>query len=294
MRKAIALLVGTLLPLLGFSEIGQAQSSVQVEGTIEAVDCQAQTLVLSTPGTSNTVAVAPYTAVLVNSTSVPFCSLQQYLGAEATAWLLANGNEFVATRIDVVAGVAAVPPAPAVVVAPLPIVGIVLGTIVVAGLAFLLVRDYDGHYYRYPYYGPYHRYYYRPEYRPYRGSYPYAPVREGDRRWDAPPYRNGRSSGGPGYYGPVTRRPVQQGTPPRWTPPGNRYTPAYRYPNRYPNGNPRVYPNDRRQTVPAYRSPTRSPRMYPNDRRRDAPRYYPFSERCDGRGGQSCGRGSSR
>jgi hypothetical protein len=176
MRRATALLLGVLLPLLGLSEIGQAQSSVQVQGTIQAVDCQAQTLVLSGPGTTNTIATASYTAILVNSTSIPFCDLTQYLGAPATAWLLASGNEFIATRVDVVGAVAAAP-APAVVADPLPIAGIVLGTIVVAGLVYLLVRHHDGQYYRYPYYGSYYHHYYQPFYRPYFGPYPaLAPV----------------------------------------------------------------------------------------------------------------------
>ena len=176
MRKATALVVGTLLALLGLSGTGQAQSSVQVQGTLQAVDCQAQTVVLTGPGASNTIAAASYTAVLVNSTSVPFCSLTQYVGAPATAWLVATGSEFVATRIDVVGQVAVAPVYPiapaTTVVEPLPIEGIVLGTIIVFGLLFLLARDDDDHFYRYPYYGRYHDHYYRPEYRPYRGHYP--------------------------------------------------------------------------------------------------------------------------
>ncbi|TMI87184.1 MAG: hypothetical protein E6H00_16330 [Bacillati bacterium ANGP1] len=184
MRKAIALGLGALLPVLGLSGVGQAQSSIQVEGTIQAIDCRAQTIVLSSPGASNTVAAAPYTAVLVDSTSMPFCSLQQYLGAPASAWLVASGSEFVATRIDVVGRAVApappyAPPPPQVVYEPQPIAGIVLGTIFVAGLLFLLVRDHDGHFHRYPYYGPYYRHYYRPEYRPYRGPHHDAPVRWG-------------------------------------------------------------------------------------------------------------------
>ncbi len=176
MRKLTALSLVTLLAVLGLPGTGQAQSSVQLQGTIQAVDCQAQTVLLSTPGSSNTIAVAPYTAVLVNSTSVPFCTLVQYVGAPASAWLVASGSEFVATRIDVVgrAAVAPVAPAPVTVIEqqPLPIEGIVLGTIFVAGLLFLLTRDDDDHFYRYPYYGAYYRHYYRPEYRPYRGYYP--------------------------------------------------------------------------------------------------------------------------
>ena len=58
-----------------------------------------------------------------------------------------------------------------VLVSPVPIWGIVLGTIIVAGLLYLLVHGPDGVYYRYPYYGEYYRYYYRSEYRPYTGYY---------------------------------------------------------------------------------------------------------------------------
>lgn len=181
MHRVTAGLLGILLPLLGLAGTGQAQSSVQVQGIIEAVDCQAQTLVLTGAGASNTIVTAPYTAVLVDSASVPFCALQQYVGAPATVWLLATGSEFVATRIDVAAASVAVPPPPesppAPAIASLPIAGIVLGTIIVAGLVYLLVRDGYGHYYRYPYYGPYYHYYYRPWYRPYVGPYPaLAPV----------------------------------------------------------------------------------------------------------------------
>lgn len=52
---------------------------------------------------------------------------------------------------------------------PVPIWGVVLGTVVVAGLLYLMVHGPDGHYYRYPYYGEYYRHYYHPEYRPYAG-----------------------------------------------------------------------------------------------------------------------------
>jgi hypothetical protein len=55
------------------------------------------------------------------------------------------------------------------------IVGVVLGTIVVGGFLYLLVRGPGGYFYRYPYYGAYYRYYYRPYYRPYYGPYRYVP-----------------------------------------------------------------------------------------------------------------------
>ena len=57
-------------------------------------------------------------------------------------------------------------------VSPVPLWGIVLGTIIVAGLLYLIVHGPDGGYYRYPYYGEYYRHYYRPGYRPYTGFYP--------------------------------------------------------------------------------------------------------------------------
>lgn len=57
---------------------------------------------------------------------------------------------------------------------PVPLWGIVLGTIIVAGLLYLIVHGPDGGYYRYPYYGEYYRHYYHPWYRPYTGFYPAA------------------------------------------------------------------------------------------------------------------------
>ena len=378
MRKATALLLGVLLPLLGLPEIGQAQSSVQIQGTIEAVDCQGQTFVLGGAGGTNTVAAEAYTPVLINSASVPFCALQQYIGAPATVWLVASGSQFVATRIDVVGEAAVIPPPPPVEAEvasdPLPIAGIVLGTIIVARLLYLLAHDHDGGYYRYPYYGPYyrhyyraeyrafagpyprlapiitppptirgvilgttavdglaylvardregrfsrypyygpyHRYYYRPEYHPYQGRYNDAPVRQADLRWDRPAYRDPRNQ-----VPQWTPPPYQNGAPsnPNWGPPGypndpRRNVPAYNDPRNQvpqwtppphqngappnPNWGPPGYPNDPRRNVPAYNDPRNQvpqwtapphqngappnpnwgPPGYPNDPRRNIPAY---------------------
>jgi len=174
MRSAVALMLGVLLPLLGFAGVGQAQSSIEVQGTLQTVDCNAQTITLGTSSGTNTITVAPYTAILINSSAVPLCALQQYIGVPVTVWLVASGSDFVATRVDVSA-VAYTPPPPSVPTyapSPLPIVGVVLGTIVVAGLLYLLVHGPDGGYYRYPYYGAYYHYYYRPYYYPYYGYFP--------------------------------------------------------------------------------------------------------------------------
>jgi len=64
------------------------------------------------------------------------------------------------------------PEQPAVEPAPVPIWGVVLGTVIVGGLLYLVVHGPDGGYYRYPYYGEYYRHYYHPEYRPFVGFYP--------------------------------------------------------------------------------------------------------------------------
>jgi hypothetical protein len=173
MRKVIVLAISVFVPLLGVAGVGYAQSAVEVQGTIEAVDCQALTVVLSAPTGTNTITAADYTAVLVNSTSVPFCTLEAYIGATATAWLVPNGNQFSVTQINVTGPATVAPPTGVTAeVSPVPIWGVVLGTIVVAGLVYLLAHGPDGGYYRYPYYGEYYRHYYHPEYRPYTGYYP--------------------------------------------------------------------------------------------------------------------------
>jgi hypothetical protein len=363
MRKPVALVLGVLLPLLGLSGISEAQSSVQVQGVIQSVDCQGQAVVLSDTGTgiSNTVVAAPYTPVLVGSTSVPFCTLAQYVGAPASAWLVANGNELVATRIDVLGPAAAAPPPVVAVpqpvpvpepayadVSPLPIVGIVLGTIAIAGLIYLLTHDRDDHYYRYPYYGAYYRHYYRPDYRPYLGRLPFAPiitvppviagrvlgtvgvggleylvardrdgrfyrypyygpyrqhyyraeyrpyngpyrdvpVREGDPHWQGPARLNvtpqrlpappdpGRA---PAWQGPPPRwnqdprnnPPGPQSAPPRWTPPVVQNAPAPSFTRNGPPPGPPVVPNDR------YPRWNQDPRNNPPGPQSAPPRWTP-------------------
>ncbi|HET7265183.1 MAG TPA: hypothetical protein VFL28_10980 [bacterium] len=270
MRKSVALVLGVLVPLLGLAGVGSAQSTVQVQGTIQAVDCQAQTLVVATPTSTNTIAVVPYTAVLVDSRAVSLCDLQQYVGSPATIWLVPSGNEFIATRIDTTAQASVAPVALSAqqeAVAPLPLVGIVLGTIVLAGLIYLLVRDGD-HYYRYPYYGEYYRHYYRPEYRSYVGWYPvscpvvyaaaplggvvlgvtvfsgvdYLLVRDRDGRYERYPYYGPyrayyyrpeyRAYGGsfrgdaPVHYGDTRGTTVYQ-RPPQYQPPQHQYQQPY-------------------------------------------------------------------
>jgi hypothetical protein len=175
MRKAIALMLGVLLPVLGLAGTGHSQTPVQVQGTIQTVDCDALSVTLTAPdgSTVNTVYAAPDTAIVINSMSVPFCTLTGYIGAPATVWLLPSGDRFFATQINVIGPVAVAPP-PTVAedVTPVPICGTALGIVLVGGLLYLIVQGLDQEYYRYPYYGWYYRYYYRPEYRPYAGYWP--------------------------------------------------------------------------------------------------------------------------
>jgi hypothetical protein len=191
MRRVAALVVSALVMFLGLVDIGSAQQyqSLHLEGVIQAVDCRAQQLTVSSASGSTVLQATPATSVLVGGTASSLCALQQLIGAAMTVLVTASGDQFIAARIDVNApspaevpyqpapsGPAAVPPPVATVVAPPPpIVGVVLGTILVGGLAYLLVHGPYG-YYRYPYYGPYYHHYYQPYYRPYYGPYRYVPA----------------------------------------------------------------------------------------------------------------------
>lgn len=215
MKRGVAVLVGVLLALLSLSDIGRAQppASVQIQGTIRAVDCNAQTVTLDTGGGTGVYRTAGAATFYINSTGTSLCALQQVAGAPATVRLTALGNELVITRVDVAAQTYTPPPAtapaptytPAPYPAPYPaptytpapypvpypypvptyapayyppppLVGVVLGTVAIAGLVYLLVRHPSGALYRYPYYGPYYQHYYRPVYGPYYGPYRYAPA----------------------------------------------------------------------------------------------------------------------
>jgi hypothetical protein len=111
MRRMTAVVLASLLIVLGMSATGAAQSVIQVQGTIQSVNCQTSTLFLRGPnGVVNTLPGTAYTAVFVNGVPVPFCALQQYVGGYAVATVTATANQLVAGRIDVVLAAA---PAPA-------------------------------------------------------------------------------------------------------------------------------------------------------------------------------------
>jgi hypothetical protein len=169
-QKLIAVAIAVMIPFLGLSGIGHAETTAELQGTIEAVDCQSGAVTLDTGGTAAVIDASDTTAVAVEDSSVPFCALEGYIGAPADAWVVPDGEQLLATQVDVVGPVAVVPAAVEA-IAPLPIVGTVLGTVLYDGLLYLLVDD-GGVYYRYPYYGAYYHHYFNARYRSYRGWYP--------------------------------------------------------------------------------------------------------------------------
>ncbi|HET7263233.1 MAG TPA: hypothetical protein VFL28_01085, partial [bacterium] len=174
MRSAIAVVIAVFVSLLGLNGVGHAQTAAEIQGTLETVDCQnGAVTTLDALGNTETVYASDSTAVAVESSSVDFCSLNGYVGAPVDAWVVPYDNEFVATQIDVT-GPVPVLAATQTAVAPMPIVGAVLGTILVGGLLYLLAHD-SAAYYRYPYYGAYYHHYYSASYRPYTGWYPASP-----------------------------------------------------------------------------------------------------------------------
>jgi hypothetical protein len=233
-QKLIAIAIAALTPFLGLGGLGgagqaQAQTAAEVQGTIEAVDCNSGNVTLDYAGTAETVDASDTTAVAVGDSSVPFCSLEGYVGAPADAWVVPYGDQFLATQIDVTGPVAVVPVATEA-IAPLPIIGSVLGTVLTDGLLYLLVND-GGVYYQYPYYGAYYHHYYSTRYRPYRGwwpssapiisaaqaitgsilgvvvvnNYQYLAVRDRDGRINRYPYYGPYRSYYSGRYHPATR-----------------------------------------------------------------------------------------
>jgi len=200
MRSWSTLLL-VLLTLLGIVSSGAAQPAarLEIDGTIQGVDCAAQQLTLKSGAGTTVLQSTLATVIDVDDQPQPLCSLQPYIGAPATVALVPVGGQFMIAHLTVHTPPAApqpVPytpapytPAPPPGSGPAPaIAGTVLGTIVVGGLPYLLVQGPDGSFYRYPYYGPYRRMYYQPSYRPYLGPtrpmLTYGPYRRcRDRTW---------------------------------------------------------------------------------------------------------------
>ena len=197
-RRAFAVGVIVLVSFLGLAASGDAQSGqpdsiVQLRATIQAVDCDAQQVTLAGPGTPSVVQSTLGSVIRVNGAPTPLCALSSSVGTPATAWVMPRGGQIVLVRLEVAppSGPAApVQPGPPLAPASTPVpapasppaaytpspAAIVLGTVLVGGLVYLLVRASNGTLYRYPYYGPYAGSYPQPAYRPYAGPYAAAPA----------------------------------------------------------------------------------------------------------------------
>jgi hypothetical protein len=169
MRHLTAIVTVALLACLGLAGIGntEVQQPLQIQGTLEAVDCQAQQLTLNASGSVTTFQSTGQTAVFVNGTLTQLCSLQSRIGAPVTVLVAPSGDQFVLGRVDVSAP-QAVPPSVGTSTGP-SIAGIAIGALLLGGLAYLIIRNannnrannnYDRYdYYRGPgdTYGPYRR-----------------------------------------------------------------------------------------------------------------------------------------
>lgn len=198
-RRAFAGGIIVLVSCLGFAASGDAQSGptqsiVQLQTTVQAVDCDGQQVTLVGPGASSVVQSTLGSVIRVNGADTPLCGLAPFVGAPATAWVMARGGQIVLVRLEVAStpvpayppvtppiAPAAAPPYPP--AAPVPIytpapspAAVVLGTVLVGGLVYLLIRAADGTLYRYPYAAPYAGAYQRPVYRPYVGPYARVPA----------------------------------------------------------------------------------------------------------------------
>ncbi len=80
-----------------------------IQGTVDAVDCQAQTMVIGTPRGPETLRVSDNAFTNVDEANLPFCSLGGYVSAPATVWFATGDRQRVATEIDVTGPVATTP-----------------------------------------------------------------------------------------------------------------------------------------------------------------------------------------
>jgi hypothetical protein len=101
MRRVAAVALAVVVVILGAAGAGSAQNFIQVNGVIQAYDCQTNALVLRAPDGVHVFPLAPNAAVYLNSTPLAFCALRQYVGSYAVASVGANEGQFFAARVDV-------------------------------------------------------------------------------------------------------------------------------------------------------------------------------------------------
>ena len=101
MRKLGPMALVILVATLTMSGIGQAQGVTTIQGTIQAVDCQTNALVVKAADGSHVFPAGTHTAVYVNSAPVSLCTLQQYIGQNAIVSLAPYGSQWTVERVDV-------------------------------------------------------------------------------------------------------------------------------------------------------------------------------------------------
>jgi hypothetical protein len=102
MTKLGTMTVGMIVAGLVVPGIVHAQNVIAIQGTIQAADCQANTLALkAADGSTRVFSAASSTAVFVDSAAASFCTLPQYVGRGATVWITASGDQLLAGRVDV-------------------------------------------------------------------------------------------------------------------------------------------------------------------------------------------------
>jgi hypothetical protein len=101
MNRIFASAFGILMVTLSVAGIGQAQSSLPMSGTIEAVHCQTSVLAINGQSGIELFSLAPNATVFINSVPASFCSLSQYVGSCAIASATAEGGLRTVGRVDV-------------------------------------------------------------------------------------------------------------------------------------------------------------------------------------------------
>lgn len=177
MIQPVVLTVGALLVALTMSGVAQAQNAIQIQGTIQAVDCRANALVVNARDGTHVLPMAPGARASIGSAGIASCALRQYVGRAAVVSVAAVGNQLMAVAVDVSATAAPGPGLPPA-VPPLAVPG-------------------------YGYSGPYSPYYGTPyDGAPYYGSpYCYGPYAWGP--YYGSPYCSGSYAYYPYYYGPA-------------------------------------------------------------------------------------------
>ena len=161
--KSSATALVTLVLVLTASGIGCAQPVLRVQGVLQGVDCQSNSVAIKMPDGVRVFRTNRYTAVFDGPVSESVCALDHYAGSIVTVSLTPSDSEFIAGRVDVLSTpVATAPPVPS------------------DGYQPPGYPAYQPYPYYYPLYAPQYCYqlypYYSPPpycYGPYAGYYPY-------------------------------------------------------------------------------------------------------------------------